>query len=47
MDVQRVREAESRIEPRLANGPQRVQSKVWIHTLSILQRGDIRQLSGI
>lgn len=45
MISQRVRAGESRVNPRLANGPLRAQSKTFMS--SILRRVDIRQLSGI
>jgi len=46
MPSQRARGAESRVRNKLSNGPPRVQRKSVLLTLSILQRADIRQLSG-
>lgn len=39
MILQRVRAGESRINPRLANGPLRAQSKAYCYMPSILRRG--------
>ena len=46
MLLQRTRAAESRVKHKSSNGPRRVQSNV-LFAQSILQRDDIRQLSGI
>ena len=45
MPFQRARDAESRVRNKLSNGPRRVQSNAI--SQSILQRADIRQLSGV
>ena len=45
MPSQRACVAENQVRNKLSNGPRRVQSNVL--SQSILQRGDIRKLSGI